>query len=89
MTIATNELLTIAIQRVKLDISLSNARLEYLVGSELTRENYHCGNLHLELRKLTAIANQNKTGFWCSVCGEMYKTARLRVAHVSEDHLKI
>jgi len=88
MKIATNDLLTIAIQRLKFKIVAAEANIDYLVGSALTRENYHCGNLHLELRKLITIANHQKTGFWCSVCGEMYKTARLRVAHVAEDHIK-
>jgi len=82
------KLLNTAIQRLRLKIVAAEENIEYFSGSELTRENYHCGNLHSELRKLIVLANQQKEGFWCSVCGEVYKTARLRVAHVAEDHIK-
>ena len=64
----------------------SDNRLDYLTGPELTRENYHNGNLHLEIRKLTVIANKDHNVFYCSRCGERLDTPKERIAHVLADH---
>jgi len=63
-------------------IHTSEERIEYLVGPLLTRENYICGNLYLQLRKYTALANLDKHVYYCSRCGERLDTSRERVAHV-------
>ena len=74
------------IMRLRLLVLESDKRLEYYSGSELTRENYHNGNLHLQIRKLTVMANQDKKGFYCSMCGEKFITSKERVVHVMMDH---
>ena len=72
--------------RLKQLVDQSDERLEYLSGSELTRENYHNGNLHLEIRKLTVIANKEYDVFYCSMCGERLDTTKERTAHVMVSH---
>ncbi len=42
--------------------------------------------LHNWLRQLVKLANQEKDGFWCSVCGNKFKSPVLRTKHVSTDH---
>jgi len=72
--------------RVATLLKESDKKLEYLSGSPLTVENYVNGNLHLELRKLTVIANRDKNVFYCSMCGEKFNTSKERVTHVIMDH---
>ena len=64
----------------------SDEKLEYLSGSPLTIENYHNGNLHLQIRKLTVIANRDHNVFYCSRCGERLNNSKERVDHVMMDH---
>lgn len=74
------------ILRLKFLVHESDKRLEYYSGPELTRENYHNGNLHLQIRKLTVMANKDKKGYYCSMCGERFDTSKERVVHVMMDH---
>jgi len=76
------------IMHVVQKIQASEERITYLVGSPLTRENYICGNLYLQLRKYTALANLDKHVYYCSRCGERLETSRERVMHVLQNHEK-
>lgn len=67
-------------------INESETKIKYFTGSDLTRENYHCGNLYLQLRKYTREANRDENIFYCSRCGELLNTAQERRIHVMEDH---
>ena len=69
-----------SIQQLSQFIKESDENLKTLTGSEKTRELYKNGNLHLELRKYTIIANENGY-FFCSTCGEEFKNRNDRDGH--------
>jgi len=79
-----------AILRLQRLVRKSDDKLEWMPNcSEKTREYYHNGNLHLELRKLTILANeQNRYTYYCSRCGEKFKTTQQRAIHTLNDHGK-
>jgi len=73
--------------RLQKEVKKSDETLEWMPdSSEKTREFYHNGNMHLELRKLTQIANQYPRNFYCSRCGERFKSTQLRTEHTLNDH---
>jgi len=86
----TTELSLAAIQinNIADQLKQSNKKLEFLDGRERTKELYHNGNLHLELRKFTTIANQQYGVFYCSICGELFKDTIPRTIHVKEEHIE-
>lgn len=80
-------LIEIEIQRLQKLVRKSDDELEWMPNcSEKTREFYHNGNLHLQIRKLTTMANQNPRNFYCSRCGEKFKTTQQRAIHTLNDH---
>jgi len=75
------------ILRLKKEVRDSDDTLEWMPNcSEKTKEFYHNGNLHIQIRKLTMIANQYPRTFYCSRCGEKFKTTQLRSIHTLDDH---
>ena len=75
------------IQRLQKEVKKSDEELEWMPDCpEKTREFYHNGNMHIELRKLTVIANQYPHSFYCSRCGERFKSAQLRTDHTLNQH---
>jgi len=75
------------ILRLKKLVRESDDELEWMPNSsEKTREYYHNGNLHLQIRKLTMLANENPRIFYCSRCGEKFKTTQQRAIHTLNDH---
>lgn len=64
----------------------SEEKLEYLTGSDRTKELYHNGNLHWQIRKYTTLANKNFNVYYCSRCGYKFNSWKERVIHVKEDH---
>ncbi len=48
--------------------------------------NIQLEQLHRWLRQLIRLANQEQDGFWCSECGEKFKSPVLRTKHVDETH---
>lgn len=81
------DLISNAISTIVEQIEDSNKKLEYLDGPERTRELYHNGNLQLELRKATIIANRNGN-FFCSACGKRFKDRELRDKHSYNTHIQ-
>jgi len=76
------------IQRIRELVKKSDEVLEWMPNcSEKTREFYHNGNIHFELRKLTQMSNDHG-GIYCSRCGEKFKFARDRTIHTLDNHGK-
>jgi len=82
-------LIEIEILKLKASVKKSDDKLEWMPRcSEKTREFYHNGNLHMEIRKLTMLANKFPRNFYCSRCGEKFKTVRQRAIHTLNEHGK-
>jgi len=77
-------IIDIEIMRLKTEMARGEEKLTWMPRKdpETTRLNYHVGNLHGQIRKLTILANQGYLVFYCSRCGERFNTARDRTLHV-------
>ena len=74
-------ILHLQIQNFIAQINQSDKKLEYLMYQERTRELYHNGNLHLQLRKATVEANKDRRLYYCSRCGELFYSSKERINH--------
>ena len=56
------------------------------IQSELKTRDYIDDGYRIWLRQLVKIANQEQDGFWCSECGDKFKSPKLRSKHVDDKH---
>ena len=56
------------------------------IQSELKDKDGVDDGYRIWLRQLVKIANQEKDGFWCSECGDKFKSPILRTKHVDDKH---
>ena len=80
------KLLDKEINNLKLLCTQSDERLAELNGGEFKAEEHRNNKLHWKLRKYTTLANDTMYVFFCSRCGEQFKSNVYRIQHVKSKH---